>query len=53
MISNRGRVRLNQLTAFEKHVLVDKGTERAFSGKYVHTKEDGIYRCKVCDARTL
>ncbi len=42
--------KLNNLTSFEKHVLIDKGTERAFSGKYVHTKEDGIYTCKVCDA---
>ena len=41
---------LNNLTKFEKHVLIDKGTERAFSGKYVHTKEDGTYTCKVCDA---
>lgn len=41
---------LNNLTKFEKHVLVNKGTERAFSGKYVHTKEEGTYRCKVCDA---
>ncbi len=41
--------KLNNLTPFEKHVLIDKGTERAFSGKYVHTKEDGIYTCKVCD----
>jgi len=39
---------LNNLTTFEKHVLIDKGTERAFSGKYVHTKDDGIYTCKVC-----
>jgi peptide methionine sulfoxide reductase msrA/msrB len=42
--------KLNNLTPFEKHVLIDKGTERAFSGKYVHTNEDGIYTCKVCDA---
>ena len=42
--------KLNNLTTFEKHVLIDKGTERAFSGKYVHTKEDGTYTCKVCDA---
>ena len=41
--------KLNNLTTFEKHVLIDKGTERAFSGKYVHTKEDGMYTCKVCD----
>ena len=42
--------KIDLLTPFEKHVLIDKGTERAFSGKYVHTKEDGTYRCKVCDA---
>ncbi len=41
---------LKNLTPLEKHVIVDKGTERAFSGKYVNTKEKGVYRCKVCDA---
>ena len=42
--------KINTLTTFEKHVLINKGTERAFSGKYVDTKEDGTYACKVCDA---
>lgn len=42
--------RLNNLSTFERHVLVEKGTERAFSGKYVDTKEDGTYTCKVCGA---
>jgi peptide methionine sulfoxide reductase msrA/msrB len=42
--------KIDTLTTFEKHVLIDKGTERAFSGKYVNTKEDGTYRCKVCDS---
>jgi len=42
--------KLNNLTAFEKHVIVDKGTERAFSGKYVKTTDKGVYKCKVCDA---
>ncbi len=39
---------ISKLTKFEQHVLIDKGTERAFSGKYVKTKEDGTYNCKVC-----
>lgn len=42
--------KLNNLSTFEKHVLVDKGTEPAFSGKYVNTKGDGTYTCKVCGA---
>jgi len=42
--------KIDTLSSFEKHVLIDKGTERAFSGKYVDTKEDGTYSCKVCDA---
>ncbi len=42
--------KIDTLTPFEKHVVIDKGTEPAFSGEYVYTKEDGVYRCKVCDA---
>ncbi|UFH60541.1 bifunctional methionine sulfoxide reductase B/A protein [Sulfurovum mangrovi] len=41
---------MERLSEFEKHVLINKGTERAFSGEYVYTKEDGLYRCKVCNA---
>ncbi|WP_404820166.1 bifunctional methionine sulfoxide reductase B/A protein [Sulfurovum mangrovi] len=41
---------VERLSEFEKHVLINKGTERAFSGEYVYTKEDGLYRCKVCNA---
>ena len=41
---------LSQLTPQERAVIVDKGTERPFSGKYVSTDEKGIYRCKVCNS---
>jgi len=44
------KTNLDKLSNFEKHVVIDKGTERAFSGEYVYTKEDGIYQCKVCGA---
>ena len=29
-------------------VLRGKGTEPPFTGKYVHTKDPGIYRCAAC-----
>lgn len=31
-------------------VTQNAGTERAFSGKYVDHKSDGMYRCVCCDA---
>jgi peptide-methionine (R)-S-oxide reductase len=29
-------------------VLRERGTEAPFSGKYVHAKDKGMYKCKVC-----
>ena len=40
----------NTLTAEEKKVIVHKGTERPFSGKYNDHFEKGIYTCKRCGA---
>jgi peptide methionine sulfoxide reductase msrA/msrB len=39
-----------KLTAFEKYVLVDKGTERPNTGLYTHFKQEGTYHCKQCGA---
>ena len=39
-----------QLTPEQYDVLRRKGTERPFTGTYVHSKEDGIYRCAACGA---
>jgi len=37
-----------KLTPEEYEVLREHGTEAPFSGKYVDTKEEGLYRCKAC-----
>jgi peptide-methionine (R)-S-oxide reductase len=39
-----------ELTPQQYEILRQAGTEPAFSGKYVYTKEDGMYRCAACGA---
>ncbi len=38
------------LTPEEKSVIINKGTERPFTGKYDKFNEEGIYVCKRCGA---
>ena len=37
-----------QLTPEEYEVMRRHGTEPPFTGSYVHSKEDGLYRCAAC-----
>lgn len=37
-----------QLTAEQYYILREKGTERAFTGKYLLNKEAGVYNCAAC-----
>jgi peptide-methionine (R)-S-oxide reductase len=37
-----------QLTPEEYHVMREKGTERAFTGKYWNNHDKGSYRCNGC-----
>ncbi len=39
----------NQLSEEEIRVIVNKGTERSFSGKFWEHKEDGMYTCRQCN----
>ena len=38
----------SELTPAEYEVLRRNGTEPPFSGGYVHTKDEGVYRCAGC-----
>lgn len=40
----------DKLTPQEFHVCREKGTERAFTGEYWNTKEQGVYHCRCCGA---
>lgn len=40
----------NELTEFEKYVILEKGTERRFVGEYTDTKDPGTYICRRCNA---
>lgn len=44
------RFSFKQLTPEEERVIIQKGTERPFSGKYYDHEEKGIYTCKRCGA---
>ena len=40
---------LKKLTPEEIEVIVNKGTERPYSGKYNDFYKEGLYVCKACD----
>ncbi|MCW8896298.1 bifunctional methionine sulfoxide reductase B/A protein [Sulfurimonas sp.] len=40
--------KIEQLSDEEKYVIINKGTERPFTGKYTDEKSSGIYTCKLC-----
>ena len=50
MLNLLKELKLNDLSDAETRVIVNKGTQRPFSGKYYKTKADGVYTCKRCDA---
>lgn len=42
--------KIEKLSEEERHVIINKGTERPFSGKYTDEKSQGVYTCKLCGA---
>jgi peptide-methionine (R)-S-oxide reductase/peptide methionine sulfoxide reductase msrA/msrB len=44
------KMRLNPLNEFETYVILEKGTEQPFTGKYYQFDKKGTYVCKQCDA---
>ena len=43
-------MKLNPLTEQEKYVILNKGTERPFTGEYTDKFDKGTYICKQCSA---
>ena len=41
---------MNKLTPEEAHVILDKGTERPFTGEFYEHYAPGLYICRLCDA---
>lgn len=40
----------NKLSPEEQYVILEKGTERPFTGQYDDFFEGGVYLCKQCDS---
>ncbi len=44
------KMEYNKLTREEANVILNKGTERPFTGEYVNNKQSGVYVCRQCNA---
>ncbi len=40
----------NELSPEEQYVILDKGTEPPFSGKFYKHEKEGVYTCRQCNA---
>jgi peptide methionine sulfoxide reductase msrA/msrB len=50
LISQDKKMKYNKLTPEEQRVILNKGTEAPFTGKYYNFNEKGTYTCKQCGA---
>jgi len=49
-IKNNKNMSLNPLTESEKRVILNKGTDRPYTGEFTDKFEGGTYTCRQCDA---
>jgi methionine-R-sulfoxide reductase len=47
---NKKNMKLNPLTEAEKRVILNKGTDRPYTGEFTDKFEGGTYICRQCDA---
>lgn len=48
---NKSKEKLKKILSEEEFkIVVEKGTEMPFTGKYLHNDTHGIYNCLVCDS---
>ncbi len=48
---NKSKEKLKKILSEEEYkIVVEKGTEMPFTGKYLHNDKNGIYNCLVCDS---
>jgi methionine-R-sulfoxide reductase len=47
---NTNKKNYNKLSEFEEQVIVNKGTERAYSGEFWNHFDNGTYICRQCNA---
>ncbi|HNQ83673.1 MAG TPA: bifunctional methionine sulfoxide reductase B/A protein [Bacteroidales bacterium] len=50
IIFSQNNMKYNKLTTEEEYIIIQKGTERPWTGKYLNNKETGTYTCRRCDA---
>jgi len=48
--NKKGNMELNNLTEAEKYVILEKGTDRPFTGEYTDLFKKGTYVCRQCNA---
>lgn len=47
---NNKNMKLNQLTEYEKRIIIEKGTDRPYTGEFTDKFEAGTYICRQCNA---